>query len=838
MYVSPIDGGRWYTCASCGFKGDSIEFYQKAHNLSDIRDAIMELSVRSILPMPKEELSVDIINKYIETYVNRRKMFDSLIAESRDKLANLEPKRLDLLQAFHLWDGFRKGAWHTRIAQFVGIGDLAMLVTRGLAFPFKGFTNYLLLPYYDVPGRISSLLLLNKHGKKFRIYTNPEGTLTDDGLMMIDLLDTHNDTVIAVRDPIFAMHIQRRVYNISDTPTKMLVYDSQTNRAWQSIHARRLIFWEQENNIDVYSQSIKHPRAYVATRPGFEDFDLRRYLKNMSVAEILNRLERSAKPWGMAMKEFLLNGEFWQISETIKQLQLSAADIQRIYDACSPVEKARITQLFGDASIGRYITIGNMKIVESEDGWWILRGNERELGCNATIRLDTLVHTVDTDENIYEGVVSFKNERIKFRTPVAVIEKNAAEWLRGLMMQHVGVLKLSRSIQQHIIEIAKQFHDPQYVRRIGKIGWHAPLQTFVFPNFSIKGGQFDDKTHAMVLDSADKDVPAANLFIAEPKDGDWDLLLNDVPEYAAVWAGLACFMSSLLSPIVGTAPSPVAFVGGYGSVANVIGAHLVSELGIVTVRPDRPYNPLVEMPEWNKRHDYPVWLDLSEKNRKSTHFLRAIDGGNFMTHLSEAEAAAVSVGESWVCVNAPSIMPQRSRLPSLRGALAFLGWMQSNNFDLPAATSFQQCVLSALSRWASGKLDAMNSEVFISASKMLRTTDIESLERRLLHLIFFMVANQRLKITHAPFYDTFRAGATPSSRTHLLIDDDAEKFYVNLRLVMSIVDRTRLPHPDYDAAIRAFASVASTAGFEQCVDGFILDQKYWDSEVAKWRKTK
>jgi len=835
IYVSPIGGGRWYTCTACGFKGDSIEFYQNAHKLADIRDAVFELSARNILPMRKEELSVGVIAKYIEAYVARRKLFDVLVSRSRNVLGNLEPKQLDLLQTYHLWDGYRSGDWYNRLSKFVGVGHIKLMLEAGFTMPFKGFTRFLVIPYYDVPGRISSLLLVTKSGRRHRIYANPEGTLQDDGLMMLDLLDTHNDTVVAVRDPIFAIHLQRRANNITENPLKVVVYDDKTGRAWQTVHARRLIYWARRNDISLYSQSVMHPRAHVATKPGFVDSELKGYLRKMSVAEIVTRIERAAKPWGTAMKEFLLGAEYWRVTETLKQLQLSAADIQRIYDACSPSEKARVTQMFGEASIGNYITIGNMRVVESDDGWWILRGSERELGCNAIIRLDALVHIIDTGENVYEGVVSFKQEQIKFRVPVVTVEKNAANWLRELMMKHVGALKLSKSIQSHIIEIAKQFHDPQYVRRIGKIGWNASMQSFIFPNFSIKEGRFDDSTHAMVIDSA-ANVPAAKLYIAEPKEGDWDLLLENTPEHAAIWAGLAGFMANMLSPIVGSNPAPVAFVGGYGSVANVIGNHLIEELGMVPVKPTKVTDPTYEMPEHNKRHDYPVWLDLSDKNRKAAHFTKATNTGNFMTHLFEAEAAAVGVGESWTFIHAPTIMPQRSRLPSLRGAVAYLAWLQVNKFNLPAATSFMQCILKSLARWALGKLDALDKEVFVSASKMLRTIDSESVERRLMHLIFLLATNQRLKMAHVSFYEAFTAGAAPSMKAHLIIDDTAQKIFVNLGVLRVAIDRARLPTPDYDAAVRSFAATTSTTGFEASTDGFVIDQTYWDGETTKWRK--
>ena len=787
--------------------------------------------------MRKEELSVDVVSNYIMSFVERRKIFDRIVEESRVLLGKLTAKHFELFQTYQLWDGYRAGEWHKWMSQFVGMGTLRMMQGYDIKMPTKGFSQFLIVPYYDVPGRVSSLLFLNKNKRAHRVFSAPKGMLEDAGLMMLELLDTHNDTVIAVHDPLFALQIQRRACNISSDPLKIIVYDDQTNRAWQTVHARRLIFWERENDVRLYSQSMKHPRAQIATKPGFQAVDLQRNLKGMSVAEILSRLETSAQPWGTAMKEFLLNGEFWRVSEAIKQLQLSAADIQRIYDACSPSEKARVTQLFGEASVGNYITIGSMKIVESDDGWWILRGSDRELGCNAIIRLDAVVHIIDTGENVYEGTVSFKQEQIKFRVPVAEVEKNAAAWLRGLMMQHVGVLKLSKSLRLHIIEVAKQFHDPQYVRRIGKVGWNASMQSFVFPNFSIKEGKFDDTTHAMVLDS-DSVAPASKLYIAEPKEGDWDLLLEDTPEHAAIWAGMAGFMSNMLAPIVGAAATPIAFVGGYGSVANVVGTHLMSELGMVTVKPKKPYQPLYDLPDINRRHDYPVWLDMSDKNRKSTRYLRALDSGNFMTHLFEAEAAAVGVGETWTFIRAEPIMPQRSRLPSLRGAMAYLAWLQADKFEMPPATSFQQCILTSLEQWATGKLNSVGGTVFVTAYKMLRTSDSESVDRRLMHLIFWMTTNQRLKILHSSFYKQFKGGVTPSAKTHIVSDEEEGKLFINLGMVRHAIDRARLPIPDYDAAVRSFASTSLTTGFEAATDGFVINQAYWESEADKWRKTR
>ena len=172
----------------------------------------------------------------------------------------------------------------------------------------------------------------------------------------------------------------------------------------------------------------------------------------------------------------------------------------------------------------------------------------------------------------------------------------------------------------------------------------------------------------------------------------------------------------------------------------------------------------------------------------------------------------------------------------MRGAVAYLGWLQAAKFVLPPATSLQQCILLSLSHWALGKLDAVNKAVFLSAAKTLRTIDSDSIERRLMSLIFFMATAQRLKMSHTPFYEQFKTGASPNLKAHLVIDDEKQKIFVNLAVLRNAIDRAKLPIPDYDAAIRAFASTVSTTGFEAGADGFVINQPYWDAEATRWRK--
>lgn len=835
VHVSHVAGGRWYSCAGCAFRGDSIEFYHKAHGLPDIRDTIFELVAKGYIPMTRDELTTKIVNDYITGYIDERKRILGLFNHCCESMKELDKDKYRLLQELQLWDGFNAGRWHEKLKRFVGIGARDTFVQYGFKIPKRCFKVFLVCPFYDVPGRISSMMLYGIRGRKVRIYPNTM-VGNEDGLMMMDSLVARNKTVYAVRDPFIALHLQRLMANMSDIHTlPIVVYGLDTNKAWQSVHAQRVIFWGSEPDYTMFTQSKQHPRACIATQPKLREPGPAG-LKGRSLPEITTGIRDSAVSWATTIKQFMLKGEFWEISDFMVNLSLSATDIQRIYDVCSSGEKQVIQKILGHTSKDRYVYIGNMQVSESDDGWWIKRGADRELGCDAVIRIERAVHVVDTKENFYEGVVIFKGQEIRFSAPVNEMEKKPADWLRTLLMDHVGVLRLSRALGPHLVEVAKQLHEPQYVRRSGRIGWNRESRSYIFPNFSISDGMVDSSLHAKVLNTAE--VPAGELYAPSTSEGDWDLALQPDHANAAIWAGLACFMGNMLAPAIGTKPQPIGMVGGAGSIGCIIGEHLVKELGMRSVTPRIMKHPLDELNIMTQRHDYPVWLDVASKNRKPSAYLLAEDSANLLMHLVEGEAAALGVGESWVFVHAPRIIAQSKQLPSLKGALAYLAWLQRNGFELPNATSYQQSVLLSLKEWAFVELQVTDEGVFAQAANMLRTFDSVSVHRRLMHLIFWMLSNQKLKMNHESFYEDLKKGLEPQFRSHVVFDDAHQKCHVKLSGLRTALVTARLPSPDYNNAIRSFASAQSTTGFESTVDGFVISQEFWDAEVRRWRKTR
>ncbi|KKN32544.1 hypothetical protein LCGC14_0812680 [marine sediment metagenome] len=836
IYATGEESGRWYTCQHCGFRGDAIEFYQAAHGLDDIHDAIYELANNGALLLEKRTLSPSTISQYLTTYVEHRKKYAQLFKQAQEQLMIPDRLTLRLLHEHHLWEGFRGGRWHKELGRFLGMLKAYDLREAGIKAP-PGFYRSLVCPFYDVPGRISSLLLIGRKGRTCRISTLPPFMARDDGLMMSDWLNTDQPYVLALADPSFALRLQRKSFNALGKPSGIVVYGAGTSRAWQMIKANRVIFWEGDEHYTTLRQAMMRVNSYVAKRPNVSPTASSKYLDRDDLATIIQRFKGSARSWPEAMKEFILTSDHWQIADYVRNLEIPVALVKRIYDVCSPSEKQLVRQILDEVAPERFAYVGSNRIAEVDDCWYILYRDHRELACSAVIRLEQSVNVKETGENRYEGVITSEGRSIRFNERVEVVEKRTAEWLRDTMM--AGGMPppiIDPKIQRQLMTIAKKFHRPEYVQKYSHIGWNQELQSFIFPNLSIKDGQLDDSMQAVI--SKMVLAPASSITARGTAEGHWDVLIKDDIAWATLWAGLAGFMSNLLAPIFGAAPQPFGFIGLPGSVGAIISDHLRKELDMLTAVVERSKEPLRQVRDLTKQHGYPVWFDPSAKNRRGLAYIKSDEPVSVMTLLTEGEAAALAVGAAWTFIRSQTYVSQIERLPRLCGVFEYLAWMQQHEFKLEApATSLAQCVLASLKDWAFDKLGASDERVFTRASQLLHTPDMEPLDRRLLHLIFWLRKAQRVKVRQLSFYEGLKKNELPAEprSPHLLIDEEAKKVYMGMMALRTAVFMARLPIPDFDNALQAFAATSNT-GFEPCAAGFVIDQEYHDSEWTRWLK--
>lgn len=832
------NGGRWYICQYCGFKGDSIELYAKAHNIDNIHDAVAELAANKILPMTKNEIRFDAVAGYINTYIEHRKKMTAMFEKACKNIREARGPYVVLLRELQLWDGIKATNGPSVIGRFVGAMHKKELIEFGIPAPRASFTFNIIFPYYDVPGRLCSILLFSKKARTKRIYVGPPGNNTEeDGLLMMDTLRPSNDVIVAMRDPVIALQLQRKRLNMSTEPIALVAYEDRTHNAWQAVKARRILFWEQEKTSTLLKQSSKHNNAFIANRPRFDPRFTDQRIVTYSLAQFLSVANNSALPWPSAVKKFLLDAHHWDAVSTLGDLELTQDQLKLIYEACTPSECKKIKRLMGESSYDKYVIVSNMRFAEIDDAWWLVHKGGNELASDAILRIERAVHVVETDENQYEGVIIFKGHQVPFRAACTEVDRRGASWIQDTLMRAgVGVPTITKRTQYYISLLAKKFHEVQYVKRVARLGWYPDDKVFVFPNFSIIDGQIDETARAAV--STAGSTPAVNVKAWSPKHGDWDIILENTPEWAVLWAGLSCFMTNILAPIIGSKTKPVGFVGGIGSMANVIGAHLLKETGMLVAPIKLQKEPVAEATHLARCYNYPVWLDLYEKDRRAVPRLSPELDIGLMTVLLDGEATALGVGNSWIFIKADKIMAQRDKLPDLTGFMHYLAWLQAKQFELPIATSIWHSVLQSMQDWATETLGASQLQVFDQAAKLLHTPDDTGLDRRFLQLVFWLQHAQKIVTAQQEFYEAYKQGILPTNRAHVIVDATANKVYINTAAMRKAVTAASLPMPRMDEAVVALSQNVAISGFQPLPSGFIITNNYWMAERNKWQQTR
>lgn len=802
-----------------------------------MHSAVQELAKQQILPMTVNELTRDVVASYKQYYIARRLKFQEFFEKARENVLTIDQRMLELFQLHQLWIGREMShEWRSTLGRFLGCADAKLAAMYGINVP-RSMPYFFVCPFYDVPGHIVSLLLIGTRGmQREHIWQHQ----TDDGLMMLDATGLEDDIIIALNDPLLALQIQRRNFICNTKPLKIIVYGSNTENAWMSIYARRVIFWDHDTNFLMMSQAKKHVRSWIATQPSFECTPFE-YLTRTTIPMVVTQLTENVITWPEALKKFILtHKDQGEVYSMVKNLDMTAYDMNRVYELCSNTERMHVNRVIGEKPIEHAIYINKRRVIEADGAWWFMRGGHRELLCNAIIRIERAVHAQDSGIDHYEGTISANGKTIRFQDKIEFVEKNPRAWLsKAMMAGGLGVPALARALMgQSIIEIAKQFSPPIYARGYSRIGWYPDQQAFIFPNFSIREGRLDDSLYAMGTQ-----LPASNITPEPLSHGDWDAATENTEANAVLWAGLACFMSNLIAPVIDAEAAPIAFVGGMGSIAYIVSQHLAKELDapVYTSSNNYPSRKVYRWPNVQKESmqvGYPGWIDF-ESDPDSIKRITAKDRANIFTRLPLQHVRSLEVGNTWVFIRGLGRFERKIELPKLRGFMRYVAWLQGRNFALEPASNLQASILESLRLWADEEMRAIDLAVFDAAAKVLNTPDTRQIDHKLIHLVFTLREEHKLRVTHEEFYDEFQqrgAVSPPTKDTFVAIDDNAHKIFINEAILTKALKHH--PRPDLEAAIREMASNGEKNGFEPANNGFVMRLQHWETEIRKWRRTK
>lgn len=619
VFADPLDGGQWFSCDDCSARGDMIELAAKIWK-TDSQFTVEKLS-RLGYHVPTDEAA---IRKYERRYPERRQRIDQFWEEAKQG-AHDEHRR----KPWRLTGRLRMDCeipaerFNTGLGQLFGVSDAVRVETcfspksmrhaenhrrrnnpsQHATFRGGGWGDVAVIPFYDLPGRISAFALIgrgedpkkdfvfkrvSRGGFRGNKFTKPH---FEAGLALtpeiLDAAGRWERTVVAVPDPVLYLRLQSRHFLQAFSPLPLISwYDSilregalTRNRCrtlnWDLVGNRRVVLWMPTFQEATMQQAIGIDALISTAGPrNYSEENLKQFMWRFLPRDLLRRIVESARPWPRVLAKHLATEPDSALEKMLLHLENDGHDVTQILRRCKWKLETRAGKIL--ATAGRRTTTANGHVVVEQNGTWSTQGTYSRKAVTiseAIIRIDKVIFHRAQDRAYLEGRVLFQGREIPFFELEEPMRVNPAKWLKNLVATNCrAVLGVSHRWSKDLLDLAKSLHKPQFEMAAERVGWDLKRVAFVFPQFRIHfRGRVEAKDEPVLIQQG----PARQLV---PPSGISPLQLHcpateDAYTGALFWATIACFLANVVGPARFVCPVGVGLAGeGATAMGRVIAA--------------------------------------------------------------------------------------------------------------------------------------------------------------------------------------------------------------------------------------------------------------------------
>lgn len=576
----------WFSCDGCSAHGNIITFAAQ----------IWKLEIAAAL----------------DRFVDEKLCLRNIGAE--DYVSNSVKQAVRLQRAYELWAEAENQLWtlgsdtishklrdfgisrDIPCAGLIGIAHETQLApvysAVGRAYPrhMRNGEPVLVLPYYDLPGRISGFLFV-KYGpeldvkRAFLSLTGKTPARPEAGyyLLKTALLPQQppiKNAHFIVDDPIWALKAQttqiRHGLPLLPISASYCGFEAVSlGSAWNSLPAVKRFFYGENITAELVSQAAGC-RGYVCPAPP------EHFVQSASPARTLKRLARicrHAVTWQTALTEVFNNMNPIAAQAFASRLTISRdrlGQFLKTKTTMSPEDASRVLNRAVPRRETATAYAVEQDVIVREDGWYTPRGLPI-INCCPVI--EKIVYT-DKGDKYYAGYVTKNEKRVSFFEPATKIDRSGLlEFVTQLMAANNELVINTSRNKQRAMANALKLSQPQIVHVCTTPGWNPKTREFNLGNYSITNtGEIvplvcPELPRVKKFDFPEPGVAAPHAINA---------LLTQSHNNAFVWANTAAVLANMIAPITDADCNSVAVRSDSFALAADIGAALccpVSQIG-------------------------------------------------------------------------------------------------------------------------------------------------------------------------------------------------------------------------------------------------------------------
>lgn len=817
-------------CDSCNRCGDSLEFFGYMRALKDPREAI-DRAIQEGFFKEAPEVAADrnCIEAYVTNFPERWRKLRKIWSIFQSGLLDTpQPELLERIQRDGLWSG--RGPRSARLFKFLGATTRSNIIKvmgedYGKIFPKGHFGTSIVLNYQDVPGRTCALRFIDERGRdKFcplirATVTNKTGK--EGGLAMLEALRPFDRLVFATDNVDAALQLHRRHFMDFDMPLKLVLYNEDTETAWHSVHASRVVFWSPDSDWKVFAQAKKlGSSGFVTNHPAIRKASPREYFSGAPVNAVIKGMEEHAKPWTEALAVWVTDDRRREaeVDMALNLLALTTKERKDIRDNCPAERRHILDHYLGEMPIVRQTLIGGKKILE-RDGWFVIHQKGEECICDAVVTVEREVVDAQAQKIYWEGTIEYRGVKISFFHDLEEIERGFPKWLRGLMVNAgLGVPMINKQWQAKLINIARMMSDPRTVRLNSMVGVDKTGR-ISFPSFYVeKGKAHKQETFLPGMPGACVGLPK----LRQPTSSDLDV------ESRALFAcGASAVVHNLMAPVKDTLECPWAFIGSPGSMADSLCRHIAVQAGMNQFDVE-DYTRL----NINRIRDklgacsYPAVVRSTAVGQ--LRFWSPAHRDNVLFVVDPRDAAALFTGGHWGEVYAPE-----SRLvewPPFDDIINYLVALQEKDYELPEG-ELGDAILEDFCSWYAVylKLDVLE---LLERAKVAFRFNIAPHEG-ILDLYCWGLSDGHVPIDHINFKQHTELLLNATRRQGIIVDDVDGLVLLESTPLLRMSRNYKLPVLNTGNAIEDFIRRSLFVSTDTS-DGWIISKESWDAHVSRW----
>ncbi len=738
LYPDPFYRGQWGYCKECNKSGDMLNIAAAVWNVDEATAARQFLVWKIIKDYAYFERALEIYLKKCLGPRTRHNEFwnkcknSTMLMESgliRDTLSKL---RISIPNNIERWRsglgrlvGFStKKEAENAVANQHGFDSEEDRLNRdtGNQRTFVGrWSDLLVIPYFDLPGRIREFsFMCCEDGVLKQTYKTLTHRKVIERTASIAFLDTlvkeTNESELVVTDNLeMALLLHSRHFNENREILPLVVLrDLSEVHLLKNLSNYKFTVCNPKLSCDMF-KSLKSSNVKVCLEPD-NPFTVDSDIIKLSSKRWVEDTKAVARPVIEVINEWVKTANNIEAQATVGTIEFTQEELSDIREGAYP-ELFEIMNQLPDY-LGKSIRIQGDDYIANSEGWFHKKSGK--LISSARIEIDVIVVSKKTTRMM--GSIYYQGKKIGFTENGDYIQKRTYDFLRNkIHMENLKFSGVDKHYSEVIYEMAMALSNSMTVTEFEDVGWEKDSNVFRFYSacVDLQGNIISNKYQF----SKAALFPTKSLSTDEISPDELDLLTENTPTRAAIWALSAAVVSSVIAPAVGSHKKKFAYYGQTASATDTV----CRWLGIVH---DSFKESVADSINWPSVLPY--------RNRKESlkepfgMWFSARSKPSCLVEVSEKEAYMLRLLEPWSVMELEfGSANSKLQLPASKIIIQFMSWMLKKfKLDLPEGEDLTLKVLEAMHQWAVEQ--GVRTRVFTSARNCFKVNSVNSAENKLL----------------------------------------------------------------------------------------------------------